>query len=90
MAGVSAVLAKSFARIFFRNAINIGLPVLVCDTDKINDGDELQVDLGVGMVSDLTNGVELHFNPMPDIMLRILNEGGLVPYIKRHKDLVLD
>jgi 3-isopropylmalate/(R)-2-methylmalate dehydratase small subunit len=90
MAGVSAVLAKSFARIFFRNAINIGLPVLVCDTDKINDGDELQVNLGRGLVHDITNGAELNFNPMPDIMLRILNEGGLVPYIQKHKDLVLD
>ncbi len=90
MAGVSAVLAKSFARIFFRNAINIGLPVLVCDTDKINDADELQVDLGQGTVHDLTNGAELHFSPMPDIMLRILNEGGLVPYIQKHKDIVLD
>jgi 3-isopropylmalate/(R)-2-methylmalate dehydratase small subunit len=90
MAGVSAVLAKSFARIFFRNAVNIGLPVLVCDTDKIDDGDELEVDLSAGMVRDLANEMELHFNPIPDIMLRILNEGGLVPYIQKHKDLVLE
>jgi 3-isopropylmalate/(R)-2-methylmalate dehydratase small subunit len=89
MAGVSAVLAKSFARIFFRNAINIGLPVLVCDTDKISDGDGLEIDLGQGIVRDLTNGANLTFNPVPDIMLRILNEGGLVPYIQKHKDLVL-
>jgi 3-isopropylmalate/(R)-2-methylmalate dehydratase small subunit len=90
MSGVSAVMAKSFARIFFRNAINIGLPVLVCDTDKIKDGDQLEVDLSLGEVSDLTNGVHLHFNPIPDIMLRILNDGGLVPYIQKHGDLVLD
>jgi 3-isopropylmalate/(R)-2-methylmalate dehydratase small subunit len=90
MAGVSAVLAKSFARIFFRNAINIGLPVLVCDTDRIADGDELQIDLGMGKVVDVTNGAEVGFSPMPDIMLRILNEGGLVRYIQKHKDLVLD
>jgi 3-isopropylmalate/(R)-2-methylmalate dehydratase small subunit len=90
MAGVSAVLAKSFARIFFRNAVNIGLPVLVCDTDKIDDGDELEVDLSAGTVRDLANEMELHFNPIPDIMLRILNEGGLVPYIQKHKDLVLE
>ena len=89
MTGVSAVLAKSFARIFFRNAINIGLPVLVCDTDKINDGDELEIDLGRGTVRDLTNGANLTFSPIPDIMLRILNEGGLVPYIQKHKDLVI-
>ena len=56
MAGVSAVLAKSVARIFFRNAINRGLPVLICDTDKINDGDELEVDMAAGTVHDITNG----------------------------------
>jgi 3-isopropylmalate/(R)-2-methylmalate dehydratase small subunit len=89
MAGVSAVLAKSFARIFFRNAINIGLPVLVCDTDSIAEGDRLEVDLGHGVIKDLSNGARLSFSPMPDIMLRILNEGGLVPYIQKHKDLVL-
>ena len=90
MAGVSAVLAKSFARIFFRNAINIGLPVLVCDTDLIEDGDKLEVDLSKGTIKDMTNKAELGFSPMPDIMLRILNEGGLVPYIQKHKDLVLE
>jgi len=89
MTGVSAILAKSFARIFFRNAINIGLPVLVCDTDNINDGDELEIDLGRGTVRDLTNDANLTFSPVPDIMLRILNEGGLVPYIQKHKDLVI-
>ena len=90
MAGVSAVLAKSFARIFFRNAINIGLPVLVCDTDKINDADGLEVDLAKGTILDVTNRAQLTFAPMPDIMLQILNEGGLVPYIQKHKDLVLE
>ncbi|MFH1032459.1 MAG: 3-isopropylmalate dehydratase small subunit, partial [Chloroflexota bacterium] len=77
MAGVSAILAKSVARIFFRNAINIGLPVLICNTDKIKDGDELEVDLKTGKIKDLTNGAELASSPMPDIMLGILNEGGL-------------
>ena len=89
MSGVSAVLAKSAARIFFRNAINVGLPVLICDTEKINDGDELKVDLKSGKISNLTNGAELSFSPMPEIMLRILNEGGLVPYIKKYKDFAI-
>ena len=89
MAGVSAVLAKSVARIFYRNAINIGLPVLICDTDNIKDGDELEVDLQAGTVRDLTNGAELHFSPMPEIMLHILNEGGLIPYIQKHKDFII-
>ena len=90
MAGVSAVLAKSLARIFYRNAINIGLPVLICDTDSIKDGDELEIDLKAGKVRDLTNGTELSFSPLPEIMLRILNEGGLIPYIKKYKDFVLE
>ena len=89
MAGVSAVLAPSFARIFFRNAINLGLPVLVCDTSKIADGDELEVDMENGLVHDITNGTELTFGKIPDVMLGILQEGGLIPYIKKHGDLVL-
>ena len=90
MSGVSAILAKSVARIFFRNAINLGLPVLICDTDSINDGDELEIDLKMGKISDLTNGTELRFSGIPEIMLRILNEGGLIPYIKKHKDFVIN
>jgi len=86
MAGVSAVLAKSVARIFFRNAINRGLPVLKCDTDKINDGDELEVELKKGIIKDITNGNELTFNKIPDAMLSILKEGGLMPYIKKYGD----
>jgi 3-isopropylmalate/(R)-2-methylmalate dehydratase small subunit len=86
MSGISAILAKSVARIFFRNAINLGLPVLICDTESINDGDKLKVDLEAGKINDLTNGAELHFSPIPEIMLRILNEGGLIPYIKKYKD----
>src|SRR5512137_1951651 len=69
MAGVSAVLAKSVARIFFRNAINQGLPVLICDTSLIDDGDELEVDLLGGTVKDLTNGHELTFGKIPPVML---------------------
>ncbi len=85
MSGVGAVLVKSVARIFFRNAINVGLPVLICDTDKIDNGDKLEVDLDGGKISNLTNGAELSFSRMPEIMLRILNEGGLIPYIKKYK-----
>ncbi len=90
MAGVSAILAKSVARIFFRNAINIGLPVLICNTDTINDGDELEVDLKVGKIKNLTTGSEIEFSAIPEIMLHILNEGGLVPYIRKHKDFVIN
>ena len=86
MSGVCAVLAKSAARIFFRNAINIGLPILICDTDRINDGDELEVDLENSTVRDLTNGADLKFGNFPQVMLKILEAGGLIPYIKRYGD----
>ncbi|MBA7659715.1 2,3-dimethylmalate dehydratase small subunit [subsurface metagenome] len=89
MAGVSAILAKSVARIFFRNAINLGLPVLICNTDRIEDGDKLEVDLAAGTVNDITNGNQLTFNQIPEVMLHILDEGGLIPYIKKYGDFRL-
>ena len=89
MAGVSAILAKSVARIFFRNAINLGLPVLICDTNKIDDGDKLEVDLKTGVIKDVTNGNRLTFGKIPEIMLGILKQGGLVPYIQKHGDFKL-
>ncbi len=89
VAGVSAVLAKSVARIFFRNAINLGLPILICDTDKINDGDELEIDLASGAVKDLTNGNKLNAGKIPTVMLKILDEGGLIPYIQKYGDFKL-
>ena len=90
MSGVSAILVRSVARIFFRNAINLGLPVLICDTNQINDGDTLEIDLKTGEVADLTSKTKLYVNPIPDIMLHILEEGGLVPYIKKHKDFSVE
>ncbi len=84
MAGVSAVLAKSVARIFFRNAFNVGLPVLICDTDQIDDGDELEVDLAAGIIKNMSTGAEIAFAKIPEVMLKILDEGGLVPYIKKY------
>ena len=89
MAGVSAILAKSVARIFFRNAINLGLPILICDTDGINDGDELEIDLATGAVKDVTNGNQFTFGRIPEVMLRILDEGGLISYIQKHGDFQL-
>jgi 3-isopropylmalate/(R)-2-methylmalate dehydratase small subunit len=89
MAGVSAVLAKSVARIFFRNAINLGLPILLCDTDKIADGDQLEVDLTSGTIKDLNNGESLTSGRIPQAMLDILNDGGLLPYISKHGEFRL-
>lgn len=89
MAGVSAILAKSVARIFLRNAINLGLPVVICDTDGINDGDELEIDLAAGTVRDITSGNQFTFGRIPEVMLGILDEGGLIPYIQKHGDFKL-
>jgi 3-isopropylmalate/(R)-2-methylmalate dehydratase small subunit len=82
--GLSAVLAKSFARIFFRNAINKGLPVIECDTSQIGAGDELEIDLAGGKVKNLTRGIELEIMPLPSVMMDILFEGGLTDYLKKH------
>ncbi|MGE5554293.1 MAG: 3-isopropylmalate dehydratase small subunit [Betaproteobacteria bacterium] len=88
-AGVGAVLAKSFARIFYRNAINTGLPVVECDTDRIQAGDELEVDLAQGRVTNLTQGVVLPVKPLPPVMLEILADGGLAEHLKRHGGFAL-
>jgi 3-isopropylmalate/(R)-2-methylmalate dehydratase small subunit len=85
LAGVSAVLAKSFARIFYRNAINVGLPLLECDTDKIDEGDELEIELSEGVIKDKAKGIELKAPPLPKAMINILNDGGLVSHIAKHK-----
>ena len=90
MKGVSAVLAKSFARIFFRNCINVGLPAVVCDTDQIDEKDELEVDLEGGVVRDITKGIELRFAPLPGVMTRILADGGLAAHIKKYGDFKLE
>ena len=90
LAGVSAVLAKSFARIFYRNAINVGLPLLECDTDKIEQGDEISVDLATGNIKNVTKGIELKAHPLPKAMLNILNDGGLLAHIEKHGDFKLD
>lgn len=90
MAGVSAVIAKSFARIFFRNCINVGLPAIIFDTDTIDEGDELEMDLLAGKLVNLTKGAALSFPPLPKVMATILSEGGLVEHIKKHGDFKLD
>ncbi len=84
MAGVGAVLAQSFARIFFRNAINVGLPAIIVDTTRIKEGDLLEVDLAQGVVRNVTQAIELTFPALPNVMQKILEDGGLVDHIKRH------
>ena len=89
IAGVSAVIAKSFARIFYRNAINIGLLLLECDTDKINAGDELEVDIQQGVIKNLTQNTEITFTPLPEVMIKLLNDGGLVEHLNKNGDFKL-
>ncbi|QZA87850.1 3-isopropylmalate dehydratase [Salinarchaeum sp. IM2453] len=92
--GVSAVIAESFARIFYRNAINVGLPVITCDTSRISEGDELSVDLDAGVINNETTGETIEFDPLPPLMRRLLNDGGLVRHIDQHgkfaDDLIAD
>ncbi len=88
-AGIACVVAASFARIFFRNAVNIGLPVVECDTASIRDGDEILVEVDAGSVRNLTQGLTVSTAPIPRIMAAILQAGGLAAYIKQHGDLVL-
>lgn len=84
-AGVSVVIARSFARIFFRNAINIGLPVLEVHDHDIEQNDELSINLMTGEVKNLTKDKVYQGTQMPDVMVKILAEGGLVNYLKKYK-----
>jgi 3-isopropylmalate/(R)-2-methylmalate dehydratase small subunit len=85
--GIVAVMAKSFARIFFRNAFNIGLLLIETDTDKINEHDELEIDLDKGVVKNITKNIELKIKSLPRFMQEFLNEGGVINYIKKHGEL---
>jgi len=84
-AGISCIIAKSFARIFFRNAINIGLPLLECEeaVDKTEAGDLLKVELSTGKIKNLTRGMEFTAKPYPDFMAELISAGGLIEYTKR-------
>lgn len=88
-AKISAVLAKSFARIFYRNSFNIGLPLIECDTDSIAENDELEVNLSQGKVINITQGKEIVIKPLPPVMLELLKDGGLTEYIKKNKGFKL-
>lgn len=83
-AKVGAVIAVSFARLFYRNAVNTGLPVVECDTSAISSGDELEVDLGQGTVVNVTRGVTVSASPLPPFMQRIFEDGGLAAHIRKH------
>jgi 3-isopropylmalate/(R)-2-methylmalate dehydratase small subunit len=84
--GVRCVIAQSFARIFYRNAINIGLPALECwEISKVNDGDELSVDLERGEITNLTTGATASVHPIPSNLLQVLKDGGIIEHLKRKR-----
>jgi len=87
-AGVGAVVAESYARIFYRNAINIGLPALECPgvTGAVDVGDILEIDLTGGIINNTGEGVSLRFTPLPEFMVEVLKEGGLTAYLRKHMD----
>lgn len=82
--GITCVIARSFARIFYRNAINIGLPILECDEilNEMNVGDELEVDLSKGTILNKTSGKTYSSEPFPEFMQEIIAAGGEIEYIK--------
>lgn len=86
-AGIVAVLAKSFARIFYRNAFNIGLALIEADTDKIDEGELIGIDLDKGIVRNTAKNIDLPAKPFPKFMQELLKEGGIVSYYKKHGNL---
>ena len=84
-AGISCIIAKSFARIFFRNAINIGLPLLECDeaVDNIEAGDLVEVDLSSGKINNLAKDTVFTASPYPDFMAELISAGGLIEHTKQ-------
>lgn len=90
ISGVACVLAKSFARIFYRNATNVGLPALEIDTDKFDEGDEVEIDLSTGKIKNLTKNTELDASPMPPFMMKIIEDGGIEEHIMKHGDFQIE
>ncbi len=84
-AGVKTVIAKSFARIFYRNAINNGFYIIESPDalEKIKDGDELEIDFKKGVIRNKTSGIDIKFNPLPEFALEIIEAGGLLEHIKK-------
>ncbi len=82
--GIRTVLAKSFGRIFYRNALNLGMPTLVCPhADRIRSGDRLRVDAAAGVVHNLSTGEDLACESLPDHLLEMVSDGGLIPHLKK-------
>ncbi len=83
-AGIGAILASSFARIFYRNSINVGLPPIECDTSSIDDGDEIELDLKNDKLKDLTKGIDIEIKPLSPMMKNLLADGGAINHFKKY------
>ena len=83
-AGISAVIAKSFARIFYRNCFNLGLLAIECNTDGIDEGDELEINLDAGIIQNKTKNQDIKSAPFPQTMQTLLADGGLVEHFKKY------
>jgi len=88
--GLRAVVAKSFARIFYRNSLNLGLYLLECNTNYIDDGDQLELDLERNILKNTSKGLNISFKPIPPLAKKILNEGGMIKYFKKNGGLEVD
>ena len=88
VAGISCVIAKTFARIFYRNAINIGLAILECPeaSEKIQSGDEVAIDFDTGLITNLTRNETYQANPFPEFIKEIIQAGGLMADIKKRQE----
>ncbi len=82
--GLGAIIAKSYARIFYRNAFNVGLCLVECETSFIDDMDELELDLEKNVVKNLTKGIHLEIKPIPGIMRKFLEKGGVIEYFREY------
>lgn len=91
-AGISAVVAESFARIFYRNSVNIGLLLIEAKgiSENIDEGDEIEINMDQGVLKDLNNFKEFKIKPLPDFMKGIMEEGGLISYLKNHLTEIKD
>lgn len=89
-AGIKAIVAKSFARIFYRNAFNLGLLLVEADTSEIKDGDLVEIDVDGGLLKDKSHDFELRVNPLPDFMKEVLKAGSIVNYLNKHGGFKLE
>jgi 3-isopropylmalate/(R)-2-methylmalate dehydratase small subunit len=87
-AGISAVVAESFARIFYRNSINVGLPLIEAKdiSSQVSEGDEIEIDVENGFLKNLNTGKEIRIKSLPEFMMGILQQGGLIPFLKENLD----